>query len=511
MIDRSRAGASPAYTPLRHGALLPGAGALAALAALGVSAHAADLPALKAAPVEYVRICDAHGTGFFYIPGSNTCLRIGGRVRAEYIYIGTKNAFVASPHTIGAGGATVPGAMTFFAGQGRDALGSDHRAHVRMDARTATAWGTVQTVIDMRMRSRSGVARNGFGNFIGGGAADAAVAAAYIRFAGFTFGRARQNWEFMPGAYGSKFRTGYGTGVNQLAYTAVFGQGLSATIALEDPRGHQYDNTGNLGGITGGAFQRGGVRAVTGPSRLPALVGNLRVQGGWGEFQIMGAVNQHTAFATAPNLLTPNAGAPVVKRTGYAIGSGLRINLPMIARGNALWIEAGYARGALGMIMEAYLSAPSSNAMLGGLQRRDASLTVFGVGGTAAAGPVALAGELTSAWQIAGLYRHFWTPTLRSDFHMSYASVTPGAQTRNTDWSKGGLSRANALAATAALIWSPTRGFTIGGEVGYMRISQRLTGDNGGAPSLLPAAAIVNGFRTNVQGWESRLRVQRDF
>lgn len=28
----------------------------------------------KAEPVEYVRVCDAFGTGWFYIPGSETCL-----------------------------------------------------------------------------------------------------------------------------------------------------------------------------------------------------------------------------------------------------------------------------------------------------------------------------------------------------------------------------------------------------------------------------------------------------
>ena len=53
----------------------------AALLAAGTGAQAADLP--TAEPVEYVRICDAFGTGFFYIPGTDTCLRISGRVRAR--------------------------------------------------------------------------------------------------------------------------------------------------------------------------------------------------------------------------------------------------------------------------------------------------------------------------------------------------------------------------------------------------------------------------------------------
>ena len=46
-------------------------------------ARAADLPARQAAPIEYVRICDAYGAGFFYIPGTDTCLRAGGLALTE--------------------------------------------------------------------------------------------------------------------------------------------------------------------------------------------------------------------------------------------------------------------------------------------------------------------------------------------------------------------------------------------------------------------------------------------
>jgi len=57
-------------------------GTSAALATV-VGAQAADLPSTKSAPVQYVRICDAYGAGFFYIPGTQTCLKVGGRVRFE--------------------------------------------------------------------------------------------------------------------------------------------------------------------------------------------------------------------------------------------------------------------------------------------------------------------------------------------------------------------------------------------------------------------------------------------
>jgi hypothetical protein len=59
---------------------------LGSAAALGVSgvAQAADLAAVTyAEPVDYVRVCDAFGAGFYYIPGTDTCLRIGGYVRFQ--------------------------------------------------------------------------------------------------------------------------------------------------------------------------------------------------------------------------------------------------------------------------------------------------------------------------------------------------------------------------------------------------------------------------------------------
>src|SRR6187455_927529 len=49
------------------------------------SAQAADLP-VKAKPVEYVKICSLYGVGFYYIPGTDMCLKIGGWVRAEYTW-----------------------------------------------------------------------------------------------------------------------------------------------------------------------------------------------------------------------------------------------------------------------------------------------------------------------------------------------------------------------------------------------------------------------------------------
>ena len=51
--------------------------------AMAAGAQAADMP-VKAKPVEYVKICSAYGAGFYYIPGTDICLRVGGYTYYEY-------------------------------------------------------------------------------------------------------------------------------------------------------------------------------------------------------------------------------------------------------------------------------------------------------------------------------------------------------------------------------------------------------------------------------------------
>src|SRR5579871_6589766 len=48
------------------------------------SAKAADLP-LRAKAVEYVKVCSLYGAGFYYIPGTDTCLKLGGYLRVDVL------------------------------------------------------------------------------------------------------------------------------------------------------------------------------------------------------------------------------------------------------------------------------------------------------------------------------------------------------------------------------------------------------------------------------------------
>jgi porin-like protein len=106
-------------------------GSAAGLLALG-GAQAAELP-VKAKPVEYVRICSLYGAGFWYIPGTDTCIKIGGYLRVDTNF----NAGVYdNPFWNGDGGS----GNRFV-----DRINGRSRMALTVDTRTATEYGVVRT------------------------------------------------------------------------------------------------------------------------------------------------------------------------------------------------------------------------------------------------------------------------------------------------------------------------------------------------------------------------------
>lgn len=463
------------------------------------AAQAADLPSRKAAPVEYVRVCDAYGAGFYWIPGTDTCLKIGGRVRVDMWYTPAKNAVV---HRSTATAATPAG--TFISANGVDQNGWYARGIVNMDARTQSAWGTVQTVFALRLMSASGLANTppGYGGavFAAGNAASATIEAAYIRFAGFTVGQAASNFTFLPPfQYHSMFTAGFPNGIRQLAYTATFGGGFSATIALENRAELTNSNTSN----TLGANPFTATAATTGPNaqRLPAIVANLRVDQSWGSAMISGAVLENNAtFGNAALAVVNNVG-PRVSRTGWAVSGGVKVNLPMIAQGDSIQAWVAYGVGALDYVTNSGINSnpPVTGSWLGGFLRADRNMTLFCVNAACTVGGA----EQTKAWSAAAIFTHYWTPSLRSNLIGSYARVMPGNVSRNTTWANGGLSNATVWGVMGSLIWSPVRNFDIGVELSYARLQQSL-------PLSVPAnlGLLAN---VNPSNWTGRVRVERTF
>ena len=69
-------------------------GSAAGLVAV-TAGQAADLP-VKAKPVEYVKVCSLYGAGFYYMPGTDLCIKIGGWVRAEAVLAGQRQLDLGS-------------------------------------------------------------------------------------------------------------------------------------------------------------------------------------------------------------------------------------------------------------------------------------------------------------------------------------------------------------------------------------------------------------------------------
>ena len=106
-------------------------GSAAALVAMG-GAQAADLP-VKAKAVEYVRICSLYGAGFWYIPGTDTCIKIGGYLRVDTTFNG---GVYDQPAYSGDNGQN---------NRYRDYFNSRSRLAVTVDTRTATEYGVIRT------------------------------------------------------------------------------------------------------------------------------------------------------------------------------------------------------------------------------------------------------------------------------------------------------------------------------------------------------------------------------
>ena len=497
------------------------------------TAYAADLPSGKASPASYVKVCDAYGSGFFFIPGSDTCVKLGGRVRVEPAWISTGT--ILHPPVIGNGnaspnshaytvststGATTPGTMAVTSGSAYDSTGLHTRGIIMLDARTPTSMGTVRTSIWIRAVNENGVYSSNYvrNQLVGANSTSLTVENTFVQWAGFTAGRTRENFTFLPGTgYIFTRRAGFASGIPQLTYTQVFGGGLSGTLAIEDKTGlNSAMSPHSLGGVTGGVDQRGGLIATL-PTvgGLPPIVANLRYDQSWGTAQIMGAVVENEALFSKPAGFATVASPKTVSAWGYALGGGVKINLPMLASGDEFWIQTGYSKGAFDWMISNNTSAQTSDhgVQLPGLQRIDRNMTVYGIGGNAGSGgaPTDAGVELTRAWNIATMLIHYWTPSVRSVLNASYLNITPGEKTRNTDWSLGGMSKANTWNLSKAVQWMPVKDFELGVEIGYSKLNQQVTGANGAAPSAFVTPAGVSAGKINPNVWLGRMRVERSF
>jgi len=477
-------------------------------------AQAADLP-VKAKAVEYVKVCSLYGVGFYYIPGTDTCIKIGGYVRFE-AYHNEVGGHYSDRVPTGGDGTFTRNASDF---------GMQARFRLTGDVRTQTEYGTLRAYFAFGVNALNTAGANTASLTTNA----VAMERAFIQFAGFTIGRADTFFAFYNGAaYGlvPMFLDGGSgpAGHNVFAYTWQFGNGLSATLSVEDNAARIKPIIDLNATDLFGATDRSG-------SHIPDIVGNMRVDQAWGSAQIMGGL-----AAVRSNYLsvaTNNCPANVTcsghngDEWGWGVGAGLTLKMPWDAKDTLSGVIA-YAKGATGFVSH----ANGQNFIhRQGIANGVLTDAVF-------ANPNTIAGydgsmQLTEAWGGTVAFEHYWTPSLRTSWVFGYLKVeyndtakaliasNIGGPCADANIRYVGASITNCdpdyslMRIASRTMWNPVANLDIGVEVAYNKVDTAFAGTGtlrAGQPAGYSAGLAPGSYTIEDQSyWSAAIRVQRSF
>ena len=302
-------------------------------------AQAADLP-VKAKPVQYVKICTLYGDGFYYIPGSDTCIRFSGYIRADYGY----NVTGARTRAIcGCGRCAGPHGQQLLDPASWQLLGRHADADCLRHAADVPDLSTCRT----RTRpSRPTSSR------------------AFIQWGGFTFGRTVSFTDHEGSIGDSGMRSLHQTqnqsdtganGTNQIAYTWQLGNGVTLNVGADERR---VKSIANLSRAAAPSSTQGvDPTSSRAGSNHPNPWVSLRVNQAWGRASVAVIANHNEAtYYTATrggacpggNTGTTLCGYPDDK-WGWAVISGTEIKLDMLSPGSRIGGYFNYGVGAIGL------------------------------------------------------------------------------------------------------------------------------------------------------------------
>ena len=407
-------------------------------------AQAADLPTKKAAPVaQYVKICNVGGITGWTMPGSDTCLKIsgymtaqftGGNLNTQYNYASystvanavalSNPALAATLNTLAAvsnqatqrvliAASDTQGNSTFY----RPATGWSARAALVFDFASNTAYGPLLGHIGIQDD-----VGNGFDSLTPASTANITyLDQGYLTWAGITAGKAASFYSFIGGGdnWANLFSPDQ-KGFNEpmlLAYTASFGGGFSATIAAQSP---------GTNGQSGGGTDVGWRPDLTyGGQRWPDIVGQLHVKQGWGEAQISGVMHDvrvaNQAYAGAAGVDGCGVGGVVVNcnfqqtKTGWGVDAGVKINLPSFGQDDNFLVTGSYTQSAFW-----YSGIPDGmwgeNGQVNGNGQPMYAADAF-------FNPLTNQWSSPTAWSVAAIFEHHFTPQFYIDLEGSYAGL----------------------------------------------------------------------------------------
>jgi hypothetical protein len=523
-------------------------GSAAGLMAVSAT-QAAELP-VKAAPVEYVKVCNLYGAGFWYVPGTDTCMKIGAWVRVE--------ARVFTDATGGPLASTTAGRLDRT---DTSPLSIRVRALSTFDVRTQTEYGTLRSYMDIGVQSTSFVAWPN--QPLSGGNTTTAEAAinsqfnnnnidntrAFIQFAGFTAGRMRSFFDINSvGAYslaGQRILADSSpVGIFAIGYTANLGGGFSLNFDVEDPglvngaRGSRVTDLSQFG-FGAGAFA-GGVSLDNSGVEFFDPVINLRLDQSWGYAAISGALHRDNGgyYNNALNSLNAALANTTVQghpgdAWGWAGSTGFLLTDFLGNKGDTFGAQVNYGHGAIG-----YVTATPSNWAQRSGNNIAAGLTADGIfaDGTQT--------SLSTAYAFAIMYEHFWTPKLHTAFQGGYDHIHYDDQAKNlicagapgfaiinnslgfapasrtgqpanfvNGWAPGSVCNPDFgwFQAGTRTIWNPHPDLDIGVEVlytGVQTINKGATINIGAASGGVPPGLYTF---ANEGIWSGSFRIQRNF
>jgi hypothetical protein len=361
-------------------------------------AQAADLP-VKAKPVEYVKVCSLYGAGFWYVPGTDTCIKLGAFVKLQTHY--HANAGGPTPAGLGANNAGDTGGRQNRLDTAQFTYNS--RAAFSMDLRTQTEYGTLRSYADYFVQTQTSDTNAQLSSISVGNTR------AFIQFAGFTVGRMRSFFDmYFQGNYafaGSRFGADTSpNGIPGIAYTWQFGGGLSASVSIEDNGGGNAARGRSTINASAPALAVGTqVIDIKGQEFFDPVF-NLRLDQAWGF--VGGSVALHDAsggyYGTT---LTPVEGnGHPGDKFGWAATVGFTVNNVFGLQGDSLGGQVAYTKGAAGYATAAFgpsaIFSSGQNVGLGWLAEG-----VFTTGSNV---------ELTTVWDFNAAYEHRWNPLWRT-------------------------------------------------------------------------------------------------
>jgi hypothetical protein len=458
-------------------------GSAAGLIAMS-GAQAADLP-VKAKAVEYVRICSLYGAGFYYIPGTDTCIKFGGYLRVDLALNGADY----NPYLNGVGGAQNRLSNYFV---------SRSRSDFTIDTRTATEYGVVRTFADMVFSWTTGnYASTGTGTAVDDGGANVGSTSlglyhAFIQFAGFTMGRTLSAfdapWTSYPAGGPDSLPGGsnHVTGVDQFTYTAQFGNGVSGSLSAQDPYKQNQSNLYNTSYATSTGFITGSYGNNNfGGTRAPDLIAALTVDQAWGLFKLSAAAHDnHVGYYGA----TEPTGHPDDK-WGWAVMASLSIKNIPTGPGDVINMNAVYTDGATKYNFQNLF--PQNMAMYGGtgLAGVYQSLAVAAVADGIYSGTTAATGtgiETVKTWGFRGGYTHNWNANWASAIYGAYAQLKYGTTSKTAICANNlvlvGMPLANCNpdfnfgVIGFNTVWTPVKGFAFTADINVSRLDQKYSG-----------------------------------